>query len=395
MNKTIWWLAAAGVLLIGAGTFALSAMVQVQNTTPNGIPQGTPKEEVLRIAKEMSRPTVHDGAVAVVDEAHYDFGMMDPGTSKTHTFEIRNTGFQSLNLGTPRTSCSCADATLLDRVVEPGGSGRVEVFWDPGPYEKPLDIDITLHTSDPNNDQIRFNITGAVRRTVQAEPDRLALRTSEVDNTPQSAQTLVYSQAWEDFTLDDMTSTMDGLTWDIAPADAALLAEKQALAGYLMTFHFPDDLPNGFVSERVDFKAAPSDGSSEPAEYLLPIEGKITGRIGIYGNNIDATGLINLGVLRRGYEKRLRFVVKVRDPQKELPNPRFEVSPDFLKAELHSQTNVAAGLYFLDIIIPADAPTCLHLSEDCYGKVELLTDHPRIPSRLLRLKFAVNGSAQD
>ena len=66
---------------------------------------------------------------AVVVEALKDFGKMPPGEVLQHEFVIRNEGTAPLELLGARPSCECTVADL-DRVIPPGGSGKVRAAVD-------------------------------------------------------------------------------------------------------------------------------------------------------------------------------------------------------------------------------------------------------------------------
>ena len=58
--------------------------------------------------------------VAVAEDTTFDFGVMDPLTSGTHKFVIRNKGTAPLKLAKGPTSCKCTLGTVANGYLEPG-----------------------------------------------------------------------------------------------------------------------------------------------------------------------------------------------------------------------------------------------------------------------------------
>src|SRR6476620_4482600 len=65
----------------------------------------------------------------VVDQAHYDFGSMQRGTSKSHEFVIRNVGNAPLKIRNGGTTCKCTLSKVEDESIPPGGSTMVKLEW--------------------------------------------------------------------------------------------------------------------------------------------------------------------------------------------------------------------------------------------------------------------------
>lgn len=388
MNKTFWMLGGCVVLGVAGVGWALSSSTSFKPLTLRGVAPDTPHEEVVRLNRERNRPSPRLLSRAVVEETRHDFGMMDPNTKKAHTFTIRNEGQEPLHLGNPRTTCKCGTGSFQDRVIEPGEETQFTVGWEPGPEERQLDITFIVPTSDPDMREIRFYITGNVRQRLAAEPSPVVF-SSLKPGTSESRETLVYSSVWKDFSLEDVESDFDGLTWDVLPAPPDVLREKRAHCGHVIKVHTPENLPRGFFERSLTFRAVPANPDFESALYSIPIQGKARGRLGIYGEGIDETGTIHMGVVHRGEGAKKRFVVKVRDEQDELKVRQIETQPSFIDVRL-TRNPAAAGLYLLDVEVPPDAPTCTHLlDEEGLGEITLQYDHPRISRTQLKLRFAV------
>ncbi len=95
-----------------------------------------------------------------VDESTYDFGMVPVGDSViVHTFEISNSGDETLHIQDVKPGCSC---TIVDfpKTLEPGESGELrsefKTVGKSGVQHKPITI-ISTSQEDPI---LRLSITG-------------------------------------------------------------------------------------------------------------------------------------------------------------------------------------------------------------------------------------------
>ncbi|MCL6613030.1 MAG: hypothetical protein K6U03_00170 [Firmicutes bacterium] len=110
--------------------------------------------------------------------------------------------------------------------------------------------------------------------------------------------------------------------------------------------------------------------------------------VALYGAAVVDEGYIELGHVPQGQGKTARIMLKVRDPQHELPDAKVAVFPEFLQAKLRPSSSGAAGLYELTLTLPEDAPVCQYRSQPI-GQLRIDTGHPRIGVVELPVSFAV------
>jgi hypothetical protein len=198
---------------------------------------------------------------------------------------------------------------------------------------------------------------------------------------------------WDQFVVEQVESSLPGLTWELEPAESQSLVPLKGKAGYRLRVTLPADLPQGLFSHWLRVRVnRPRGKSHEPPRYEATLSGQVLRRLCVYGEGIDGTGVVYLGPVAAGQGARRRLLMKVRDPDRELNVERIETTPAFLQARLSRRPKVAdssdPGLYDLEIEVPANAPDCLFMGFPS-GKVQILTRHPRIPALTLPVKFAV------
>lgn len=323
----------------------------------------------------------------VADPTH-DFGIMDPLTMGTHDFQIRNDGDVPLELEGGSTTCKCTLSKIAKPVIPPGDTGTVRLTWNTGRKHRVYVHGATIHTNDPLKKTIDLRIKGIVRVQLGTIPDKFVLPQVEPDK-PATATGLVYSQIWDAFSVDDVTCSMEGATWEIEPADAPTLESLEAKSGYHIKVTVPKGLPSGYFNGELHLQVMPS-GKAKHESLDLAFSGKVIRRLAVYGPGVETTGTVDLGILppRQGLKRRL--LMKVRDDQPEVTVGRIETKPDFVRVNVTPRRTDAAatGLYYLEIVIPEDAPECAYRGSEL-GLIHVAIDHPRIEDLTLKTRFAI------
>ena len=207
---------------------------------------------------------------------------------------------------------------------------------------------------------------------------------------PTTQTVLVYSEVWNEFRVTNVESSIEGLSWSADPARRRPNWPADVKFGNELRLTLPADLPQGRLSDQlrihIDTPRAP--GGSYVHE--VPLTGKVLRRLSVYGQGIDARGVVYVGPVDVGEGAEKKLLMKVRDPRRQLDIRKIETTPGFLLARVapRKEPRPDLGLYELEIEIPADAPRCLYMGSPP-GEVRILTDNPRFPELTLPVKFAV------
>jgi hypothetical protein len=365
---------------------------------------------------------------AVTDEREYDFGVMNPLTMGTHTFVVRNDGVGPLELRKGGTTCKCTLSKVTGGMIAPGEQGEVTLTWNTGRHPA-YSHGATILTNDPDQPRLEFRVHGTVRMRLGSTRESLFFSRLEPDESA-TAETVVYSQIYDELPLHAVTCSLEGAVWDIEPAGEETLQKLQATAGYVVRLTTPQTLPSGkfYGMLNLTFDIPPEDrlpgdkpiaGSSdgldnratqtglegtpvaggaddeadEPGQtytFQLLASGAVMHRLSVYGDGVDEEGVVHFGVVDQGKGSKMRLIMKVRDKERELLVKRVDVRPEFV------QVNVAPfggegrrGLYYLDVEVPRDAPPCHHIDPSKQGELRIEFDHPRIKDLKLKLELAV------
>ena len=387
----IFWTAAGAIGAILAGLIWASTQVTFLFHHPRTegarieIDKRSGAAVVMRPVSTAAPAEVGAQPRAEAPQTEYDFGMMNPHTTGRHKFIVQNSGSAPLALRVGSTSCKCTLAGLADKQVPPGESTTVTLEWTTGAALHYAQY-ATIHTNDPQKKSLDFGVQGQVRMAIGFDEHELVLDRIELDK-PTLVERLIYSQLWDDFTVKDVESKIQGLSWKALPVEPASARHLEPKTVQRLRLTIPGDLPAGRIEDSLRVTVQRIDGDEEVQHLELPFSGIVPRRLAIYGAGIDEYGVIDLGDIREGQGKRMNLLVKVRDPEPDLPMAKVEIFPSFLAAELKPRAE-GKGLYDLTLEVPPSTPTCQYHSNPL-GRILIDTGHPRVGALELKVTFAV------
>lgn len=326
---------------------------------------------------------------AVLDARAHDFGVMLPRRKGSHVFVIHNRGGGPLELAWGGGSDADVRGELSRNLVPPGQTAEVRVAWRTGLDQAEYRAEALVTTNDPSHRAIWLAVHGRVQIPLETQPARWSLPRVEPGQAA-SVSALVYSRVWSELPSLQATCSLEGATCHLAPASADMLTPVQGRAGALLTVTLPAEMPSGPFDSVVRLSAPGTDPvAGESLDLEIPLSGRVLRRLAVYGEGVDSSGVVDLGIHRLGNAYQRRLVLKVRDDDARLSLVRAEFRPDFLQAALRpAGTDGKEHLYQLELTIPADAPECIHRGASP-AAMTLYFSHPRITELSLALSFAV------
>lgn len=267
---------------------------------------------------------------ALCPQATYSFGLMDPLTVGKHVFSIENQGNVPLVLEGGESSCKCTLSDLEQAIVEPGDSYQVKLTWNSGHSRREFNQSAMVRTNDPLNPEIQLSVTGQVRAVLSAQPPQLNLDRL-LPSTQKSMQFAVYSQVWENFTIDRIESSSEyisgsaiGDKLDTAYAIDDEIKNSTAVEGVAVTYNGKatagqvsgvlrvfmkppaswEDTHSGDASDATNAGKVELPKISYPLQddgtvlLELPFYGEVVKPLGLYGKQVMSSGLIELGKLK-------------------------------------------------------------------------------------------------
>ncbi|MDZ7620356.1 MAG: DUF1573 domain-containing protein [Patescibacteria group bacterium] len=332
----------------------------------------------------------------VADNLEHDFGFLDASDEGRHVFLIRNEGSGPLRLQRGGTSCKCTMSHLPEESIQPGGEAEVALSTK---YTATKDgvfrNTATILTNDPERESVTFTVRGVYRAFLAASPPRIDFPSAGRDETPASpllAEVTVYSQAYEQFDIGSVSSTLDGASWVVEPVAADVLAPLEAKSGYRIAVTLPADLPDGGFSHMLHVSATPPGEGHKPRTLAIPLQRESKG-IQLFGPDLVLGKLLRLGTVAQGVSRRAILTLRVGIEPRELAIRDITVEPEFVQVRIVPLKPDAPhlGLYRVEVEVPDDSPMCNYLGVEA-GRIRVETDHPRMPEMTLGIEFAVVGT---
>jgi len=232
-----------------------------------------------------------------VDQPDYDFGSVGLGYMVKHTFTLRNTGDETLEIVYVRASCGCTTTALPTTSLAPGESVPLEVLVlaDHGTTKN---VSIYLHTNAPdvygnaNDDRSDYDIKLYVRGAITPQMQEYEIAPFElaydmmllIDVRDAAAYAENHIIGAINIPADELASQMASLprdamliVYDLAGEAADAAVQTLMNAGYMSSFYL-----QGSLGRWVDVQG---DRYMVNAAPLPPASGNVT--VGVSGRPYD------------------------------------------------------------------------------------------------------------
>jgi hypothetical protein len=344
---------------------------------------------------------LQSGPKAVIDRQDWDLGIIESPEEFAHAFVIRNNGDSPLKLWRGLSTCSCTVGNLPDAPIPPCGRADINVSFSDAAKKDELKTgafseSIAIRTNDPDHENVSLKLSATVRRPLEIKPSpiTLTIKTTEDEAAEgRSGEAYIYSKTWDQFDLGVVKGSRSGMQWRIEPATEEQLKQLEARSGYCVTVILPPDMEQGEFKERLELVGISADAKERAHKLQLDIQGKIEGRLAIFGAKVDSNQVLRLGALSAGESAKEIILMKVNDQRRSLTIEQIETEPEFMRAKVFPVASEPAkvGLYRIEVEIPGNARPCDYMGAHA-GVIRIKTDHPRLPVIELKVSFAVVGN---
>jgi len=307
-------------------------------------------------------------------------------------------GNSPLKLEKGETTCKCTINKLVDGVLEPGQSVKVELEWiakEVGPdmvFMQTADI----KTNDPARKVLRLTVRGDIISTVKVVPSPLVM-SSITASRGAEGEVLVYSYRTDNLefvetTVDpELVDLIEAVVEPISPDELA--KDKLAQSGKKLKIRLKAGLPLGALDQTVWLKTNLEDSPLVPVHF----QGTVVSDLAIYGKQFDRTAnILNMGRLSRkdGFRTELRILVRGEHRQ----TTKFQVASvdpkGVLEVKVRPSANVGTVKSVQDIlegVISKEAPLSsrLGLGQGKAGQIVLSTTHPEVKRVVIKVPFEI------
>jgi hypothetical protein len=176
-----------------------------------------------------------DGFAALFDTQTHNFGDVPYGPSVMHSFTIKNTTNQTLQIGGLRVSCGCITPSASAYTIPPGKSATVNAQMDTRRYHNPVTIFVTF--VQPHVEEVHLLVSANIRHDIAMNPDRLDFGSMKKGSSQQVTSNISFAGGTQ----------ITEATCDSGYVQLAIAQPKQTQWGlsYELTARMRPDIPVG------------------------------------------------------------------------------------------------------------------------------------------------------
>jgi Protein of unknown function (DUF1573) len=120
------------------------------------------------------------------DKYIHDFGDIYQDTVSRYTFNFTNTGDGTLVIDLVKPTCGCTATELIDKIYQPGESGKLEIVFKSGKFENKQHKSIKIGSNDSVDKVKTISLVAFVKRAIEVLPAKM--------NIPEIEQEVEHSE---------------------------------------------------------------------------------------------------------------------------------------------------------------------------------------------------------
>jgi hypothetical protein len=151
-----------------------------------------------------------------------DFGATDNGHVVEHTFLLRNAGGAPLAIFEVEPDCGCTTAEPSGATIPPGGAASLAVRFDLRGRTGPQEVEILVHSNDPERPTIALRLVGTAVAEVRIEPYGFSFRDLAVTSAVEQ-RVLVEAATAQEFRVTGAISSLPYLAVAVETVEAGEL----------------------------------------------------------------------------------------------------------------------------------------------------------------------------
>jgi hypothetical protein len=380
--------------IVGTGLLAVGITVAVQYR-PWGVPEHRledyhqivsrldERDRIRAQWRNKPKPVVH------VPVTSHHFGLVDPESIQTHSFEIHNRGDEPMTIEFGHADQDSLRVLIESPTVAPGESTRATLEWQVGSVPEERQLAATIITNDPLTGRVDLRVSGKVKAD-WVFPDRVSFGPSDPAQ-PATAEFVIASHRWESMSVEQVACDLNPFEWHAQPIELSELEGEEAdgtrSAWRVLVSSTQMKYGRFDGTLRISVRA---DGNDQPVVREIPCGGRVRSPIIFHSPEIHMAEGLDLGTLSSGKEQNFHLVVRLRgelDRRIEV----LDVQPAELRATL--QPLQKAGDYRLTVTVPADCPNVVFNIDEQHGYVHVGDPNDKNFANWFPLRGAVVAAA--
>lgn len=336
--------------------------------------------------------------VQIAGGTTHDFGTMQQGSKKTHTFMFKNIGTAPMNLEMGPTSCRCTIGSLKDSGLQPGEETGVTLEWKATGVLDQFSQTATIITNDPDHRNVLLTVRGIVARTILIEPPTLTLGDVPVG---EGAKRTAYVFGYGDVPMevkkvtwgDERTANMVDIEVSPMEIDLAKFPHHERANG---AAKIEMTIKNGMMLGPINSRLVVDTNIENVTNVDLAVTGTVVGEIQFLPSpKFEAErSLLEFDRVPHGAGAMQKMFLSVQGKYRDTLTVEVQevVPAESLQVTVGEPTRQQnRTIYPITCTVPKDAPAAMFpgTSSKNFGKVILKTNHPDIPQVKLNLRLVV------
>jgi hypothetical protein len=225
-----------------------------------------------------------------------DAGVVPKGQIIDATFLIKNTGGSDLVITDARPGCGCTVASF-DKVIKPGGEGKVVSHVDTKTFSGPIAKSILVVSNDPDHPQLTLFIKAIVKPFVDVLPNAY-VRFSVIKGDTDTQNVILISEE-KTFKPVVAETAQPYVKAEILPADDKEKVANHPGEQYKLRLTVTGDAPEGLLNAPIRIKT----GVAQQPMLEVPVAGIVRARVQV------TPVLVNFGNFTAGKDPITRNVI--------------------------------------------------------------------------------------
>jgi hypothetical protein len=327
----------------------------------------------------------------------HNFGTMQLGQTRSHTFVLRNVGDAPLELTAGRPSCKCTVSEFSTAPVLPGETREVLITWTPVGVEEKFRQRAPVFTNDPEKPEIALNIGGRVAEFYKLEPNPLLIgQFSPTEDNTYHVKVWGYQPTPWKFKSYQCQDSESAEFFNVEARDMTaeeLASAPGSLNGQVLTITVKSGLPLGQVRQRLSISF--NEDAGKPAE--IPVTGKAVGDVTIVGKDVNTNGdYVDLGNIPSDIGRKSLLSLLVKGPHRDQVKFKIkEIDPANALAVTvgEPKTTGKSVNWPLTIEVPPGSESVNRLGSELsrLGRIELETGIPEVPNCVVKVRLAITN----
>ena len=147
----------------------------------------------LFVAMGLAAPASAQKLSSLFDAQNHDFGNVPIGPMLNHSFTVKNTTNETLQISSVHVSCGCVAASAQKAILAPGEQTTIYATMDTRRFVGSKSVTIYVDFSAPRRETVNLVVTAYGRSDIALNPDQLAFGAVKKGSSPSASTQISFT----------------------------------------------------------------------------------------------------------------------------------------------------------------------------------------------------------